>query len=142
MVMTTEGPTKATAEIIGDASQVKVGDFFEVDVWAAPDRASLVVWLPPALSSAAAFEGMAPELQKIKSSATWEWVADPTAQDPTHFLEWDGKQWVLAGRKGTPAVLGETLSAGALERVLKGKRARLFVLLPPPAELTNSRSSG
>ena len=142
MVMTTEGPTKATAEIIGDSSQVQVGNFFEVDVWAAPDRASLMVWLPPALSSAAALEALAPELQKIKSSAAWEWVADPTAQDPTHFLEWDGKQWILAGRKGAPASLGDTLSASALERVLKGKRARLFVLLPPPAELAGALGLG
>ena len=142
-IVDTTGPARATAKAIrGSTSNVKVGDVFEVDVWAAPDKPSLTVWLPPALKSQDKLEALLPALQEIRQSTLWDSVTDPVKQAATHFVEWNGKLWTVTPVKGNPISIGTTLTAAGLQKALGKAKAQIFVSLPPDAELVSKLQLG
>jgi hypothetical protein len=120
--------------IEGDVKTVRSGDLFEVERWVVGD-AALRVWLAPGPAQATLKATLA-GLAGLRTAAGVKWIEDPTAESPTHVISWASGAWTLTAA-GKPEALGPTLKPDVvLKRITGGKvAARLFVQLPPPAEL-------
>ena len=161
-VETIVGLNRCQARMVdGNPADVRIGDLFELDVWAGCDRAFLSVWMPPANLARAAVERVAHDLATLRRTAGITWIEDPTTRTPTHIVAWDGRTWrlevvdnrqhvdlgttptrsaILAALLGSPAGQGDKIggsagTAGATGVPREGSDVRLFVHLPPPVEL-------
>lgn len=143
--------TDCKAKLIeGDRTDLRPGELFEIERWTAPDQANLRVWIPAATLPRAEVERMAGQLASLRASGQVDWVDDPTADPPVSrgearggppascVLFWDANGWKLALPSGKVEALGRAPSAQAVLARLpreRGARPRVFVHLPPPAEV-------
>ena len=67
------------------------GALFVLDLGTAPDRPFLRVWPPPTVTSSADLQQLTGEVSRLRASSRTRWIDDPTADTPTHRLEWNGK---------------------------------------------------
>ena len=140
-----DGLMAAQAKVIeGDAKNVHAGDVFIVSRWVIAPEAMLRVWLPlgsltpdqvqPALKLAAA----------LRTSNAIEWIDDPTQISPTHFLGWDGNRWLLSAGNQQLARFDEKPDVAQILKAIpvSGARPKLFMSLPPTAELKAALTLG
>ncbi|HEV8713786.1 MAG TPA: caspase family protein, partial [Candidatus Binatia bacterium] len=121
-----QGWSDATARVIaGEAKMVRPGDLFVMDLWAAPNRPFLRVWIPPTATSPGDLQHLTEEVSALRTSKEIEWINDPTEDTPTHRLEWNGAVWIIVKPGGQEDHLGkaftaqqvlETLAMGAKEK--------------------------
>ncbi len=142
VVTKTSGLSESTARISSTGASVASGDRFEVTKWAGPAEPNLRVYLPPA-ASADAIRQIAERLAPLRTDASIRWVDDPTAESPSDVLRWNTDRWLLdhLAKDGKTADLGATPAAADLKKVLPNG-ARLFVMMPPSAELSAAISLG
>lgn len=144
------GLSGSVAKVIeGRAIDLRPGAQFAIDRWVAPDGEVLRVWLPPATLNAKAVLEAATELSGLRRAEKVMWVDDPSAISvsgvPLFVLQFGNAGWELRPPKGPPVALGRTVSAlrvAAAIRQHTDSTVRLFVLLPPSAELRKHLSLG
>jgi len=127
-----DGLARSSAEIVSPASaKVSPGDLFELSKWIPADNPPLLVWLWPSNLSEDQIDAAAAQAQASGTTL----VSDPTEQQWTHVLSWDGTNWTLqqAG-SAVPVTLGAPLIADAIKKNLPAG-AKLWVNLPPSQEL-------
>ncbi|MGA7241319.1 MAG: caspase family protein [Bryobacteraceae bacterium] len=124
----------STAQIVGEGA-VKAGDLFSVERWVTPSKANLKVFLPPS-APAETVRATVAEMAKLRSDAAVEWLADPTAGQPTHIMSWNGSSWILETNpaQGKSADLGGAPAAGAVKALLPA-HARFLLIAPPTPEM-------
>jgi len=121
-----------------DGERVQPGDLFALEKWVAPDGALLHVYVGkgPLRADLDRDIGALAELRKLMPV---DWVEDPTVHAPTHRLSWDSStsKWTLTDLATSSApILIQSLTPNAFERLLpRNARARLFVQIPPAAEM-------
>jgi hypothetical protein len=149
-VISVEGLNRCRAKVIaGNVRSVQPGDLFEVDRWVAPNEAILRVWMPPATLAAADVLRAAQEFSTLRTAAQIQWIDDPTevtaTEAPTQVLFWEGTEWQLLRPGGQIEKLGKSPTARMVLDKLAASdaaKARLFVHLPPPAELARELKLG
>lgn len=137
---------RAVAEPIppGKRTDIKTGDVFEQDKWAAAEK-PLRVWIPPTALSTDEIQKIALELSKLRTSDKVHWVDDPTEEAATHVISYAENTWQLAGPERMTAKLGAQPTAEAVLKLLSNTgqgKPRLFVYLPPSVEFRNKIKLG
>lgn len=120
--------------LAGPVASLQLNEEFRMTRWSAPGAAPLSLWVPEGAVPLAKL----PELVRTLSPlmhGNFHWVVDPTLEAPTHWLSWNGTQWLLRGAGGEQAVGG----SAALPDVAKIAAAlkpedHLLVLMPLPTE--------
>jgi hypothetical protein len=133
-----DGLMQSKAEVIeGGVTNVHAGDVFEVSQWVIAPEAMLRVWLPSASLSTNQLDAALKLADELRKSTALDWVNDPTAVTPTHFLSWDGSRWNMQGPDGLTGWFNENATAAQVLKALSGgnSRPKLFMSLPAPAEL-------
>ena len=116
-------------------ASIKPNDTFVLDKWAIVGTPDLSVWIPPSKFSAAQLVTLAKEIQKLNQSASVKLVSDPTAEVATHYLSYDGTNWILK-LPGNDRLTIPTLTSQSILNALKSSEGtKLFVSLPPSTEL-------
>ena len=130
------GLGSSTAQITGQGA-VKPGDLFSVERWVTPANASLRVFLPPT-APAEAVQKTVSEVGKLRTDTTIEWLADPTAGEPTHIMSWNGSSWILETNpaQAKPSDLGAAPAADAVKKLLPAHARFLLIAPPTPAMIT------
>jgi hypothetical protein len=123
--------TRAEAEVIeGSPEAFARGSVVELSRWVVPPSEALRVLLPASGPPRAQLEQLARSLESLRADKRIEWVDDPSEKTPTHVLSWEAKSgWTLGSE-----VLGKELKTDRLFASETGP-VRLYVQLPPPAEL-------
>jgi hypothetical protein len=139
------------------ADAVHSGDLMVVQRWVGPDRPSLRLWIPAAVSPPT-LAAAAKQFAALRTSTRVEWVDDPSALPddgrPLYVIRYEATGWRLQSPAGEPLALAAA-TASAVEAAVNGaevaavKRAadearalrqatieprgrpRAFVLLPP-----------
>jgi len=126
--------------IEGNAATLKQGDLFVVDRWAAPERADLRVWIPPAVSKSDLARA-AQEVVALRQSTSVELVEDPTEQTPAYVVQYEASGWKAMMPDGRTQALG---IAPAMSKFASGitTRSAMFVNLPPSTELRQAIKLG
>jgi Caspase domain len=118
------------------ASAIKPNDTFVLDKWAMIGEPDLSVWIAPSKFSAAQLVTLAKEIQKLNESASVKVVSDPTADVATHYLSYDGTNWILKLPGNDRVPLGPTITSQSILSALKSTEGlKLFISLPPSTEL-------
>lgn len=129
-----DGLSRSRAAVLaGDAAKLTTGMLFDVDRWVVTGKPLRLWWAQdgPPLDALLA---LAPEAQKLADGGL-RLVDDPTEEAPDAVLRWLNGGWQLVtSRTGTVINVGMTIDAPAIARRLSGG-ARLFISLPPPAEM-------
>ncbi|HMP81627.1 MAG TPA: caspase family protein, partial [Verrucomicrobiota bacterium] len=139
------GLVRSKAKVIeGDARSIRVGDMFEVSRWVIAPEAMLRVWLPPGELTGTAMLQAVNMARELGKSDSLDWVDDPTAVSPTHYLSWDGRQWNLSAMDGVVAWSSDKATAEQVVAALKGAKTRpkVFLSLPPMAGLGRELNLG
>jgi hypothetical protein len=136
-----KGLNSSEAMVIeGSAATLKQGDLFVINRWAAPERADLKVWIPPAISKTDLARA-AQEVAALRQSTTVELVDDPTEQTPAYVVQYETAGWKALMPDGRTQTLG---LAPAMSKFASGitTRAPMFVNLPPSTELKQAIKLG
>lgn len=131
------------AVVAGQGHDINPGDLFELDRWVPPQGSMVKAWLPPGMTTEELLQ-VTKALTVLRTSELMTWVNDPTTVSPTHVLAWDGSVWRLSGTDGQVRELGRTITAEVIHNVLSSipPPVRLFVRIPPSAELANALKIG
>jgi len=136
-----KGLNRSEAMVIeGSPATLKPGDLFSISRWAAPERADLKVWIPPALPKAD-LERAAQELAVLRESNSVELVLDPTEQSPTYLVQYEASGWKALMPGGRSQALAGTSAVAKLASGMTG-RPPLFINLPPSTELRQAIKIG
>ncbi len=136
-----KGLNSSEAMVIeGNAATLKQGDLFVIDRWAAPERADLRVWIPPALPKTE-LERAALDVAALRQSTTVDLVDDPTDQTPAYVVQYEAVGWKAVMPDGRTQTLGV---APAMSKFASGitTRSPMFVNLPPSPELKQAIKLG
>ena len=131
------GPGRSVAQVCsGPPESVRPGDLFQLDKWVQSEEGILRVYLPPKPPSLARIMAVAKSVAELQLPG---WVEDPTATPPDFIMGWNGSEWVLARNgPGGEVILrlgAEPDAAQIRKRLADSPSARLFLMLPPPAEV-------
>ncbi len=133
------GPSKSVAQVrSGPPESVRPGDLFQLDKWVQPEEGILRVYLPPKPPSLARIMAVAKAVAGLQLAG---WVEDPTVTPPDFIMSWNGSEWVLA-RNGPGGEVSLRLGADPdtaqiRKRLADSPSARLFLMLPLPAEVAD-----
>ena len=136
-----KGLNSSEAMVIeGSAATLKQGDLFVIDRWAAPERADLKVWIPPAISKADLARAVR-EVAALRQSTNVDLVDDPTELTPSYVVQYETAGWKAFMPDGRTQALG---LAPAMSKFASGitARAPMFVNLPPSTELKQAINLG
>lgn len=125
--------TSEAMVIEGNAATLKQGDLFVMDRWAAPERADLKVWIPPALGKTD-LARVAQEVAALQGSPDVTLIHDPTEETPTYVVQYEESGWKAVTSDGRTQ---DVVVAAGMKNFTSGIPARslMFVNLPPAAEL-------
>ena len=140
-----DGLMAAKAKVIeGDAKNVQAGDVFVVSRWVIAPEAMLRVWLPTGSLTPDQAQSALKLAEALRATNAVEWIDDPTQTSPTHFLAWDGKRWLLSAGSQELVRFDEKVSAAQILKTIpdSGERPKLFLSLPPTAELKAALTLG
>jgi hypothetical protein len=138
---------QSTATVIaGPAAAVKPGSIFLVDKWTYSNASgALKVWWPRSSPTLQEIEAVRSRITALKNSGQIVWVEDPTEDDPDWIVSHDGRSWALiekAGR-GVVALKQPLETQEILDAARKsGRRPKVFVAVPAPAELVGKLALG
>ena len=118
------------------AASIKPNDTFILDKWTEAGEPDLTVWMPAAKFTTTQLKTIAGEVEKLGQSPGVKLVSDPTAELATHFLFYDGTNWILKFPGSETVIVGESLTTQAVLNVLKSgdQETKLFASLPPSTE--------
>ena len=133
------GLSKSVAEIrSGPPESIRPGDLFKLDKWVQPEEGILRVYLPPTPPSLARVMAVAKSVAELQLPG---WVEDPTVTPPDFVMAWNGSEWVLARNAPGGEVMlrlgTEPDTAQIRKRLADSPSARLFLMLPLPAEVAD-----
>jgi caspase domain-containing protein len=122
----------------GDPEVAASGGTFEVVEWGAIPGSTLLVHVGDAAPADDAAEWVA-DLQVLRGTPGVQWVEDPSATRPTHWITWentkDGLRWIVYGPDGRSVALTRAelraWAPGPQERP-----AHVFASVPPSRKLT------
>ena len=126
--------------IAGNAATLKQGDLFALDRWAAPERADLKVWIPPAVSPNDLARA-AQEVMALGKSARVDLIGDPTEKTPACVVQYEESGWKALFTDGRTEALGLAAGLSTFASALV-TRAQVFVNLPPSTDLRQAIKLG
>jgi hypothetical protein len=127
------------------ASDVHIGDLFQLDRWVVPDKDMLRVYIGGTLPLAEVRKAAA-AFAPLKDRKTIDWIADPTTRTATHVVSWDSgrRQWMLRENiAGAAPMWLKEASADVLAAALPaGGKHSVYVRLPIPDEIRGDLQLG
>jgi hypothetical protein len=136
-VQVVESLTRSRAQLISGArSSLHPGDLLVVDRWVPPES-RLRVWVGAPHPDRAGLDALLKEIHQIARDLQIPEIEDPTLENPTHVIRFDGSAWTLTMESGTVS-LGVPPIGPRLRAKLSGQKTeqlRLFVDIPPPPGL-------
>ena len=142
-VMEVRGLSKSEAKILsGPREIVRPGDLFRIDKWVQPDSGLLRVYFPRNSPSLEQITAVAESISDLQLKG---WVEDPTVTSPDFVVRWEGTEWVLArNRPGGEVIrLGKVPDVSQISKIVgNSPSTRLFLMLPPPAEVARELHLG
>lgn len=142
IVTDSQNLAESTAQVSQGIGHVAIGDRFDVTQWAVPPESVLRVYIPPP-GDASMVQVVAQKLVELATDGSVKWVSDPTQDYPTDTLRWNGGSWILEhiGDTFSTFDLGPSPAAADVRKLLT-KDSKLFLLLPPTAELISKIDLG
>jgi uncharacterized caspase-like protein len=126
--------------IEGNAATLKPGDLFVIDLWAAPERADLKVWIPPA-DTREDLARAGQEVTALGKSDRVELVNDPTEHTPAYVVQYDQSGWRALMPDGASQVIGPAQALSKFASAI-ATHSPMFVNLPPSSEFRQALKLG
>ena len=123
--------------INGDQNKIQPGDLFTIYKWAAPASTNLKVWIPATNQSFNELSDIAAKLSSLRNSAGIKIVDDISKEFPTHFIYWNGSEWIMSYPDGKTQQLGAKPDKEDVLKKLAGNKEiqiKLFIQFPLPQE--------
>ena len=141
-VVDSQNLAESTAKVSKGTGQVAIGDRFEVTRWAVPPESILRVYIP-APADASVLHWVTQNLSQLATDGSFKWVSDPTEEDSTDIVRWNGRSWILEHIQSTTSTIDLGTSPTAADiRAHLTNQSRLFLLLPPTPELISKIELG
>jgi Caspase domain len=141
-VVDSQNLAESTAQVSKGTGQVAIGDRFEVTRWAVPPESILRVYIPPP-ADASVVHWITQNLSQLATDGSFKWVSDPTEENLTDIVRWNGRSWILEHIQSTTSTIDLGTSPTAADiRARVTNQSRLFVLLPPTPELISKIELG
>lgn len=143
-IRVTESPNLAEsiAQSASGTDRVSVGDRFEVTRWVVPPESLLKVYIPPP-ADISTIQSMIANLKDLRQDPSIEWIFDPTQENPSAVIRWNGSSWILdrIGSTVTSTDVGRPPSASDIRSRLTGP-TKLFFMVPPATGLVSKIDLG
>ncbi|MGH9773507.1 MAG: caspase family protein [Candidatus Acidiferrales bacterium] len=144
-IIQVEGLARSKAQVISPATShdIRPGDLFELTDWVAPESSRLQVWMASSSLSKTDLVAVAEEVTKLKQAQNVIWIDDPVRSSPDYIMAWNGSEWTLSKANAAAVSFGRTFTANEIAgRFSTSEKARFFLALPPPSELSRNLQFG